>query len=46
VGEHLLLSEPEGILSYSEYDTDNELNDYALLDVVVNNGSDEDDNIT
>jgi hypothetical protein len=45
VGEYLLLSESVGSLSYSEYNTDNELNDHALLDVVVNTGSDEDDNI-
>jgi hypothetical protein len=29
-----------------EFDNDNELEDHPLLDVVVNDGSDEDDNIT
>jgi hypothetical protein len=38
--------ESEGSLSHSEYDTNNELNDNALLDVVENDGSDEDDNIS
>jgi hypothetical protein len=34
------------IISYSEFDADNELDDPALLDAVVNDSSDEDDNIT
>jgi hypothetical protein len=46
VGEHLLLSESEESLSDSEFDTDNVQDDHAFLDVVVNDGSDEDDNIT
>jgi hypothetical protein len=46
VGEYLLLSESKGSLLDLEFDTDNELDDCALLDVVVTYGSDEDDNIT
>jgi hypothetical protein len=46
VGENLLLSKSEGSLSYLEIDNDSELDYHALLDVVVNDGSDEDDNIT
>jgi hypothetical protein len=46
VGEYLLLSESEGSLQYSEFYSDNELDDHALLHVVVNDGSDEDYNIT
>jgi hypothetical protein len=46
VGEYLLLSESEGNSSDSELDTDNELDDHAILDVMVNDGSDEDDSIT
>jgi hypothetical protein len=45
VGEYLLLSESEESLSDSEFDTDNEMDDHALLDVVVNNGRNEDDSI-
>jgi hypothetical protein len=46
VGEYLLLSESEESLSDSEFDTDNELDDCALPDAVVNDGSDEDDSVT
>jgi hypothetical protein len=45
VGEYLLLSDSEESLSYLKSDNDNELEDHALLDVVVNEGSDDDDNI-
>jgi hypothetical protein len=39
VGEYLLLSESEQNLSDSESDTENELDNCALLDAVVNDGS-------
>jgi hypothetical protein len=43
VKECLLGSESEEILSYSEFHSENELDDCALLDVVVDDNSDEDD---
>jgi cytochrome c556 len=36
----------EEVLSYSEFDADNELDDPAPLDAVVNDSSNEDDSIT
>jgi hypothetical protein len=36
---------PKKILSDSEFDSDNEMNDCALLDVVVNDNSNNNDNI-
>jgi hypothetical protein len=44
VGDSLLLSESEISLSYSAFDTDDELDGHGLG--VVNDGSDEDDSIT
>jgi cytochrome c556 len=46
VRECLLLSELEQSLSDSEFDTENELDNHAFLDAVVNYGSDEDDSAT
>jgi hypothetical protein len=46
VGEYLLLSESEESLSDLEFDTDNELDDDALLNVVLYDGNDEDDSVT
>jgi hypothetical protein len=43
VGKYLLVSESEERSSDLELDSDNELDDCALLDVVVNNDSNEDD---
>jgi hypothetical protein len=43
MGDYLLLSESERSVSF---DTDHELDDRGLLDVVVNDGSDGDDSIT
>jgi hypothetical protein len=43
VGEYLFVSESEESLSDSEFDRDNELDNCALLDDVVNDDSDEDD---
>jgi hypothetical protein len=40
--EYLLQSESENSLSDSDLDTDNELEDRALLDTVITEGSDED----
>jgi hypothetical protein len=45
MGKFLLLSELEGSLSHSESNTDNEFDECSLIDV-VNDGGDEDDNIT
>jgi hypothetical protein len=39
VEEYLCLSESEKSLSESEFDTDNELDDQALLHDVINDGS-------
>jgi hypothetical protein len=41
--ECLLQSESEQSLSDSDFDTENELEDCALLHTVINEGSDEDD---
>jgi hypothetical protein len=41
--ECLLQSDSEQSLSDSDFDTENELDDHALLDAVGNEGSDEDD---
>jgi hypothetical protein len=46
VGVYLLQSESEESLSGSEFDTGNELDDYALLDVVLNDGNIEDNIVT
>jgi hypothetical protein len=46
VGEYVLLSESEGSLSGLEFDNNNELDDRALLDVVVKDGSNEGDSVT
>jgi hypothetical protein len=43
VKECLLTSEPEESLSDSEFDSENELDDCALLDVAVDDDSDEED---
>jgi hypothetical protein len=43
VKEYVLVSECEEILPDSEFDSDSELNDCALLDVVVNGNIDGDD---
>jgi hypothetical protein len=45
MGKYLLVSEYEGSLSDSGSDSDNELDDCALHDVVVNGDSEDDDNI-
>jgi hypothetical protein len=45
VKECLLGSESEEILSDSEFDSENELDDCALLDVVVDDNNDEDNDI-
>jgi hypothetical protein len=46
VRECLLLSESEQSLSDSKFDTENELDDHAFLDAVVNDGCNEDDRAT
>jgi hypothetical protein len=46
VGEYLLVSESEESLLDSDFDSDNELDDCALLDVVVNDDIDEEDDET
>jgi cytochrome c556 len=46
VGEYLPPSESEGSLSGLEFGTDNELDDRALPELVVNDGSEENDNIS
>jgi hypothetical protein len=45
VREYLLVSEYEKSLSDLEFDSDNQLDDCALLDIVVNGDSYEDDDI-
>lgn len=45
VGNVYLISESEERSSDLEFGSDNELHDFALLDVVVNNDSNEDDSI-
>jgi hypothetical protein len=42
VGEYLLLGKPEQSLSDSKFDAENELNNCAFLDNVINDRSDED----